>query len=204
MFDDQRFHIVPSVRDLKYLEQALATDEEWILLSGVHIGNLKSMVNICHNRGKKVLVNHEIIGGLGSDKTAFRLLKQMFEVDGVMGSSGSKLSAIKKEGIPAIRRIALYDTMTVDQTLKGLNDVKCGIIELRPSYYAVKFLKQFQEACPCIYAAGGFIDSEEMVDRIYQAGFHAAMTSCVKLWGYHPREITSCKIGKEKEKKLGV
>ena len=70
----------------------------------------------------------------------------------------------------------------------SLQETKIEIIELRPSYYAIQYLKEFQEKYPCTYIAGGFIQSKKTVDDIYRAGFSAAMTSCTKLWGYHPKE----------------
>lgn len=188
MFNDNKFHIVPSVRDIKYIDKALNLDEEWILLSCIHIGNLKEITKLCHNKGKKVLINHELVGGLGSDKVAFKFLKQMYEVDGIMGSSNNKLAYIKKEGLLAIRRIALIDSMAVDQTMKSLQESKCDLIELRPGYYAIKYIEKFKNIYPCKYVAGGFIETKEMVDKIYKAGFCGIMTSSMELWGYNPKE----------------
>lgn len=182
MFEDKKFHIVPSVRNLRTLELALNGKEEWILLSCCHIGNLRENVNLCHRAGKKVMVNHEIVGGLGADKTAFQMLKRMFQVDGVMGASPVKLGMVSKEGMKAIRRIVLSDSLSVDQALKGLGEVRCDGIELRPSYYAIRYLQRFREKYPCSYVAGGFVDTPKMLEEIYDAGFSGVMTSCVGLW----------------------
>lgn len=182
MFEDQKFHIVPSVRSLRTLEFALNGKEEWILLSCCHIGNLRENVNLCHRAGKKVIVNHEIVGGLGADKMAFQMLKRMYQVDGVMGSGPVKLGMVSKEGMKAIRRIVLSDSLSVDQALKGLREVRCDGIELRPSYYAIRYLQKFKEKYPCSYVAGGFIDTPEMLEKVYCGGFSGVMTSCVELW----------------------
>lgn len=186
MFNDGTFHVIPSLRNMKYLDNVLKLDEEWILLSNIHIGNLKETVLRCHKAGKKVLVNHEIVGGLGADRRAFKLLKQLYEVDGVMGSSSSKLAVLKKEGLQTIRRIPLIDSLAIEQTFNGLQEVKCDVLELRPGYYALKYLDKFQKLCPCCYVAGGFVEDKEMVDELYKAGFSAVMTSCTRLWGYKP------------------
>lgn len=184
MFQDAKFHIVPSVRNIKNLDKALKGSEEWILLSGIHIGNLRECAVYCHDAGKKVIVNHEIVGGLGLDKTAFQMLKQMFHVDAVMGSGAARLSMIYKEGLSAIWRVPLIDSLAVDQVFKGMKEVRCDMIELRPAFYALKYLKQFQKLYPCKYVAGGFVDSEDMLKTVYQAGFSGVMTSCMDLWNY--------------------
>lgn len=182
MFDDNKFHIIPSVRNLKNLDVALDGKEEWILLSCCHIGNLRENVARCHRAGKKVVVNHEIVGGLGADKMAFQLLKRMFQVDGVMGSGSAKIGNVSKENMKAIRRIALIDSLSVEHALKSLKEVHCDAIELRPSYYGVRYLKEFIKNYPCHYVAGGFVDNMEELEQVYSAGFSGVMTSCVELW----------------------
>lgn len=182
MFEDNYFHVIPSVRSIRYLQSALDCKEEWILLSNIHIGNLKEACRRAHAAGKKVIVNHEIVGGLGSDKAAFHFLKNMFSVDCVMGSSQAKLGMAKREGMKTIRRIALADSLGVEQMKASLLEPKNEIIELRPSYYALKYFKEFQTFENKIYIAGGFIDNIEMIHELKEAGFRGVTTSCVDLW----------------------
>lgn len=187
MLKDGKFHIIPSVRNIRYLEQALELEEEWILLTNcVHIGNLSGVVQRCHKAGKKVIVNHEIVGGLGADKTAFALLKKMYHVDCVMGSSSIRLSMLKREGLPTIQRAVLSDWFSVEQILDSMKDSKADMIELRPAYYAIEFLEEFRKKKDCNYIAGGFIHTKQMADAVYQAGFAGLTTSCTELWGYQP------------------
>ncbi len=187
MFEDKKFHVIPSVLSIKNLDKALEGKEEYILLSCAHIGNLRELVKICHSREKKVIVNYEIIGGLGADRIAFQMLKKMYMIDAIMGSSVSKVGMIKKEGIPSIRRVALEDSLAVKNLMNSLQETKCDAIELRPGYYAAKFVKSFKKVKNCPYIAGGFIDSKEMIDVLYKEGFSGITTSCVDLWGYRPK-----------------
>lgn len=185
MFKDNKFHVIPSVRSIRYLDKALESQEEWILLSGcVHIGNLKSLVTKCHKAGKKVIVNHETVGGLGVDKAAFQLLKKMYEVDCVMGSSGQRIGMAQKTKMKTIQRISLTDSMGLDSGLQSVKEAKADIIELRPAYYAMQFLNRFKEINDGSYIAGGFIDSKEMLNMLYQAKFNGATVSDENLWSY--------------------
>lgn len=183
---EQKFHVIPSVRNMKHLNKVLTLEEEWVLLSNIHIGNMKEVCDICHKAGKKVIVNHEIVGGLGIDKTAFQLLKNMFCVDAVMGSSVKKLGMIKKEGLFTIQRVALIDSLAVEQALKGISDAKCDAVELRPGLYAIEYLEAFKRRYPGRYLAGGFINTKETMDQVYRSGFDGTMTSYPDLWGYQP------------------
>lgn len=189
MFKDNLFHIIPSVRDLRNLDKAIQAPEEFLLLTGVHIGNLKEMVAYCHKNGKKVIVNHELVGGLSSEKYAFELLKKMYKVDMVMGASAKNLAAIRKEGLTTVRRISLIDSLALDQTLASLQNTKSDIIELRPWYFAIEFLPKFKELYPCPYIAAGFISDKEAIVRIKQAGFKGIATSDPKLWMLNSNDL---------------
>ncbi|WP_317854554.1 glycerol-3-phosphate responsive antiterminator [Chakrabartyella piscis] len=186
MFRDGKFHVIPSVRSIRYLEQALQGQEEWIMLGCPHIGNLKEMVQVCHQAGKKVIVNHELVGGLGADKVAFQFLKNMYLVDCVMGSSNSKLGLVRKENIRTIRRIALEDSYSLQVAFRSLKETKYNAIELRPAWYGIEFLKEFKKQNDTEYILGGFVNTKELVDAAYKAGFSAVATSSVELWGYEP------------------
>lgn len=185
MFDDGKFHVIPAVRSLRYFTEALNTEEEWVLTSNcAHIGNLQSLSQKCHDANKKIIVNHEIVGGLGTDKTAFEFLKKMYRVDCVMGFQNIRLGMIKNEGMKTIQRITLSDSFALEQASKSLQLSRADAIELRPAYYAAEFLDYFKQIKDCCYIAGGFIDSKEMVDTMYRAGFNGITTSNTKLWNY--------------------
>ena len=182
MLDDSRFHIIPSVRDIRYLDKAIHGKEEWLLLSCAHIGNLQELVQRCHLANKKVIINPELVGGLGDDRTAFALMRKMFKVDGVMSGSNTKLLMAKKEGMHTIRRISLEDSLAVDRVLETIKETKSDIIELRPSYYANKFIEAFRKKGERGYIAGGFVDNKDMIEDLKKSGFLGVTTSDPKLW----------------------
>jgi glycerol uptake operon antiterminator len=182
MFDDRKFHIIPSVREMRKLDQALKYTDQWVLLTCAHIGNLQKLSQYCHQAGKKVIINPELVGGLGNDRMAFALMKKMFGVDGVMSGSNTKLLMAKKEGMYTIRRVALEDSLAVDQVLSTMKETKSDVIELRPAYYALRYLNVFKEKRNCPYIAGGFVDSTEMLEQLNRAGFTGVTTSDSDLW----------------------
>lgn len=48
---------------------------------------------------------------------------------------------------------------------------------MRPGYYAAKFIKDFRRIKDCPYIAGGFINSVEITDTLYESGFSGITTS---------------------------
>ncbi len=176
------FQIIPSVRDLRHLSQALTLPGDNILLSGAHIGNLRQLVAKCHQSGKKVVVNHELIAGLGSDKMAFQMLKQMYNVDAIISSNINKIHLMKNLELKTVYRITLMDSMSVDNAIKILSDAKINAVELRPYYHAIEFLPKLREAWDGDYYAAGFVNTEERIIQCKEAGFKGVMTSTKELW----------------------
>lgn len=179
---EKNFQIIPSVREVRYLKYALSLPNEYIQPSGAHIGSLQQWTNICHREGKKVLINHELVGGLGNDKMAFQMLKQLYHVDALIGSSVTKLHMMKNLKLKIIYRITLIDSISVQNALKFMGEVKFDAIELRPYYHAVEFLPRFQQVWQGDYYAAGFVNTEERARLCKDAGFRGVMTSTRELW----------------------
>jgi len=176
------FQVIPSVREMKYLNYVLSLPNMYVQPSGIHIGNLQQWTNICHQAGKKVLINHELVGGLGNDKMAFQMLKQLYHVDAVMGSNITKLSMMKNLKVKLIYRVTLIDSISVANALRFVKDLKIDAIELRPYYHALEFLPKFQETWQGDYYIAGFVNTEEKLRKCKEAGCAGVMTSTRELW----------------------
>ncbi len=176
------FIVVPSVKDPRYVKDALKCSGDYLLLSGAHIGNLKQLSSICHQSGKKVLVNHELVGGLGGDKTAFKMLKKMYEVDGIMASSVTKINMIRNMDVEIIYRIPLIDSISVDSAIRLLGETRCDAIELRPYFHGIEFLPLFREKFQGKIFLAGFVNSLERLEEAKRVGFDGVMTSTRSLW----------------------
>jgi Glycerol-3-phosphate responsive antiterminator (mRNA-binding) len=179
---DNKFLIIPSVRMNKDLAYALTLDNPYVLLSETHIGNLKSLTDMCHKANKQVIVNVELIGGLNLDKIGINLLKQLYKVDGVIGSSTSKINMLKDIGLKTIQRITLMDSKSFDTSLKSITDSKCDAIEIRPCIYGLKFGEKIKKVKNVPLLLGGFIDDVDMIHKVKEAGFAGVTTSCKSLW----------------------
>lgn len=100
--------IIPSLRKLRYLETALNGKAPALYLSNVHIGNLKSITQKCHQKNKLVIVHTKLIGGFKADQTGIKLLKNSFKVDGLFSTNPQTINLAKKEGLFAIQRLFLW------------------------------------------------------------------------------------------------
>lgn len=172
---------------MKHLDYALAGKAESVLLSTTaHIGNLKTLTDRCHGAGKKVFVNHELVGGLGSDGTAFEMLKKLYQVDFVIGMNPQKINKMKEVGLTVILRVPLIDSVSIESALRMIAATQADAIELRPSICALDFLPLFRKHFKHKIYTCGFVDAEDKLRRLYDAGFDGVMTSTKALWDWRP------------------
>ena len=177
------FAIIPSVRDIKSLSTALSISSDTILLSTVtHIGNLKDLTALCHKAGKKVIVNHELVGGLGNDNTAFEMLKKMYKVDAVIESSQIYAGRAKSAGIDVILKIPLIDSLAMESALKSISSVKPAMLEVKPAVCALSNIHKIKKSFTGKIFASGFIDDAELVKKLYENDFDGILTSEQSLW----------------------
>ena len=182
---DRTFTVIPSVRDIRHLDRALKSSQGEILLSTVsHIGNLAELTTQCHKNGQEVIVNHELIGGLGTDAIAFEMLKKAYKVDTVIGSNAYHISRARSAGLKTIWKVALLDSLSLEMAFRSIEVTKPDAIELRPAVCAYDFLGQFHKVFSGRIFASGFIDRSEFAERLCQRGFDGIMTSTQSMWGW--------------------
>lgn len=181
MFDQKM--VIPSIRNLKDLEKALYSGSEYLLLSEVHIGNLQDLTKKCHQLNKKVLVHLDLIEGLAKDAKGVKWLKEMYKVDGVISPNIRILNSAKKMGLICIYRVFLLDSRSLDQALTSLKHLDLDGVEVLPGIFAINFIEEFLNVNTKIpLLAGGFLNTQQKIDCVFEAGFNAVTTSNKELW----------------------
>lgn len=188
MFNSNEFNIIPSIRKIKELEYSLKLKNEYILLSDVHIGNLKILVDMCHKANKKAMVNMDLIGGLALDKAGIGLIRKLFNVDIVIGSNVAKINMAKSMGMKVIHRVILMDSRSFDSALKSIENSKADAIEVIPSYYGLKFMDKIKAAKDVPLILGGFIDNTAIIKEAAEKGFSGITVSDKEIWNMNLKQ----------------
>lgn len=177
------WHVIPSVRDLRHLEDAEASPAPEVLLSNVHIGNLAALSRHIHQAGKEVLVQSDLIGGFRSDPEGMQLLRKQFRVDGILTSSHQAMAVAKKSGMRRYFRVSLMDSRSVSTAVDALRKFSGDGVELLPAPAAIEVLGVFRAVLAGKeILAGGFIRSSQRLANIRAAGFDGATTSNNSMW----------------------
>ncbi|MCG0276533.1 MAG: glycerol-3-phosphate responsive antiterminator [Thermosediminibacteraceae bacterium] len=174
--------IIPSVRKLKDLEYALQCKSPFILLSEIHIGNLKEFTSLCHTKDKLVLVNIDLVGGLSKDSTGIKFLKTLYKVDGIMSPNPIFINMAKDLEMICIHRFFMIDSKSFESGMKALENSNCDAVEILPSPMAADYFQVIKEQKNVPILAGGFIKSVQMIKELFELGIDGVTTSNKNFW----------------------
>ena len=179
-----RFYLIPSVREIRDLSTALASGSPYIHLSNTHIGNLKNLTERVHQAGKKASVNIELIGGFNLDRNGARFLKQIFHADVVMVSNPLLVKSLKKLGLYTILRVILIDSLALENSVRMISETSCDAVELRPALYGMEYIDKLRQARPDLaFFLAGFIHSSKIIEQARSLRFKGVTLSDKCLWG---------------------
>lgn len=177
------FYLIPSIREIKNLSDALKADSNYIHLSNTHIGNLKNLADRVHQEGKKVSVNIELIHGFNLDRNSAQFLKQIFHVDVVMVSNPLWVNYLKRLKLYTIQRVILMDSLALENSMRIVAETSCNAVELRPALYGIQFIDKLRRERPDLtFFLAGFIDSPEIIKQAHALHFKGVTLSDKALW----------------------
>lgn len=173
--------IVPAVRQLRDLEAAFRTAQEYIVLMNVHVAMARALVSQAAQNGKKVLLHADLIDGLKSDEHGAEFLAQEVRPAGIISTRNNVLLTAKKKGLITIQRFFLLDSLALDNSFAQIEKTKPDYVELLPGIMPA-IIRQFASVTSVPVIAGGLIRTEEDIRQALDAGAVAATTSRKSLW----------------------
>lgn len=178
----ETFQVIPSIRRLGDLDDALKSPRQIILLTDADIANLEPLVRRVHQAGKKAWVNLELLGGFGRDQVGIRLLKNYYKVDGIMSTDSSRLGMARHLGLTAIQRFLISDSRAFETSLRLLKSARTDGAEILPAMVAMEVLPELRRVTEMPLLAGGFIHSDREIDVLQAAGFEGITISKRQYW----------------------
>lgn len=180
--DFNKFQIIPSIRRLNDLEAALNSRCQIVLLTEADIANLKSLVEMVHAKNKKAWVNLELLGGFGRDQVGMKLLKNYYQVDGVMSTDSTKLGMARRCNLVTVQRFLIADSRGYDTSLRILESTKVDAAEILPAATAVNIFDALRRVTDIPLLAGGFIQDRVMIHKLQEIGYNGITISKKTFW----------------------
>lgn len=173
--------VLPAVRVMKNFEKALETDHGIIVLLETRLSQLKNLVNYIHRADKQVIIHFDLIQGLKTDEYGMEYILREIKPDGIISTRGNVIGLAKKQGILAIQRVFLLDSLALEHNHTLIERVKPDCIEVLPGVLP-SYTKRLSKMTDVPVIAGGLITDQTDVDAAMQAGAIAVSTSKTELW----------------------
>jgi len=173
--------ILPVVREMRGFEKLMKSNYQYIVILGIHIGQLRSVMKVAEKQNKKILLHADLVSGLKHDEYAAEFLCKEIRPEGIISTNTKVIQTAKKKGIMGIQRLFLLDSMALDTNLKMLRKSNPDYIEALPGVVP-DIITEVKEATGIPILAGGLIRTEEDMKASLHAGADAITTSKKSLW----------------------
>ncbi|SDY27121.1 glycerol uptake operon antiterminator [Evansella caseinilytica] len=174
-------NVLPAIRDMKDIDTIARSDHGLVVLLNTHIGQLRSIVNMLQDHGKKVLVHADLVQGLKNDEYAAQFLCRDIHPEGLISTRKNVLLTAKKYQLITVQRIFLLDSLALKSSYQMMKTIQPDSIEVLPGVIPHIIREIYMEAKIPVFA-GGLIRTKEEACAAIAAGAAAVTTSKKELW----------------------
>jgi glycerol uptake operon antiterminator len=173
--------IVASVKDEESLQAALVSECEIIFTLYGDICNIGKITRTIKAAGKIVIVHSDLIDGLSNREIIVRFLKEYTEADGLISTRAAIIKVAKEQGIIAIQRCFLIDSMALENFKKHVASGYADAVEILPAVMP-KIIKKITTYSSIPLIIGGLLlDKDDVVSGL-EAGAVAVSSTNKEIW----------------------
>ena len=173
--------VIASVKDEAGVRSVLRSECKIVFLLYGSVLNISSIVHVLKSHGKTVFVDVDLLDGFASKEIVVTYLRTHTEADGILSSKAFMVKAAKEQGLLAIHRLFLIDSMSYQNARKQKKISKADCIEILPGCMprVISWLLE-EETIPLI--AGGLVCDKDDVVAALKAGATAVASSNEGVW----------------------
>lgn len=179
--DLKAYPVIAAIRDIDVVDLALDKPVRCIFMLIGDIFNIKYPVSHIKKARKRVFLHIDLLEGISKDAAGLRYVAEEIKPDGIISTRSNLISSAKKEGIFAIQRIFLLDSLAVDTAVRTIRQVDPDAVEVLPGVIP-KIIKKIHENVHHPLIAGGLIEGKKEVGDALKAGAWAVSASRDDLW----------------------
>jgi glycerol uptake operon antiterminator len=178
----EQSRVIPAIRSSEFIPAAIASPALVVSLlygSPMTIGDVVRKLRFA---GKLPIANLDLLSGFAQDADAVSLLVKL-GVAGIVSTRQSALRAAHSQGIIAVQRTFVVDSIALHNITRALHHFVPHAIELLPAVaapFAVTSLHAAKPELPVI--ATGLVNSLRQVEELVAHGITSVATSNSSLW----------------------
>jgi len=173
----QNSPVIAAFRDIKgFSIQGLSHTNVLFILGGT-IFDLPEIVEQARRYEKLVLVDIDLMKGIGKDALGIRFLAKESKIDGIITTRSNLIKSAQKEGLVSIQRIFVLDSESLTGALSIIEKSNPDALEVLPGLILPKIMKKIRDITSIPVIAGGLITQEEEIRKILDSGAIGISTS---------------------------
>ncbi len=174
--------VIAAAKNDQQLELALSSECSIIFLLMGTVCDIPQIVDRVKAAGKTAIVHIDLIAGLGSREIAVDFIKQHTKADGIISTKLQLCRRAKEQGMFAILRSFVVDSMALENLDKQLENFHPDAVEMMPGVMP-RVIQRIRKAHPrLLLIAGGLITDRKDVIEALNAGADAVSTTRQALW----------------------
>ncbi|MFD7921826.1 glycerol-3-phosphate responsive antiterminator [Streptomyces sp. NPDC059740] len=124
--------VVASVKDDEDLRAVLRSDCSVVFLLYGTLLNLPDLVRTLKDHGKTVFVNVDLLEGFGGKEIVVTYVRERTVADGVLSSKAHMVRAAREQGLFAVHRFFLIDSLSYRNLARQVRLSKADCVEILP------------------------------------------------------------------------
>ncbi|MBS6867852.1 glycerol-3-phosphate responsive antiterminator [Blautia producta] len=173
--------VIAAIKDEEGLRKCIHSEIQIVFVLYGDICSIGDIVSRLKKAGKTVMVHLDLITGLSSREIAVTYLKAVTHADGIISTKPAVIRQAKEEGLFAIMRFFVIDSIAFDSIERQTESVHPDMIEVLPGVMP-KITRRICQNSRVPVIAGGLISDKEDIMAALSAGAVSISTTNQAVW----------------------
>ena len=173
--------VIAAIKDEEGLRKCIHSEIQIVFVLYGDICSIGAIVSRLKKAGKTVMVHLDLITGLSSREIAVTYLKAVTHADGIISTKPAVIRQAKEEGLFAIMRFFVIDSIAFDSIERQTESVHPDMIEVLPGVMP-KITRRICQNSRVPVIAGGLISDKEDIMAALSAGAVSISTTNQAVW----------------------
>ncbi|GGE16933.1 transcriptional regulator [Marinithermofilum abyssi] len=178
----QNHRVIAALRKEEELASLEGTDPTVCFLLFGEINTAADVVKRVKSMGKQVYLHIDLAQGFGNDRAALRYIRSQVQPDGIVSTRTHLIRSAREEGLFAIQRLFIPDTMSVETGKHLLKQSRADAVEVMPGVVPKWVFETLRDSRDIPIVAGGLIRGEDDIRSAFKNGASAVSVSSRGLW----------------------
>lgn len=175
------FPIIPAIRDVDRINNAVSKQSRCIFLLTGNILNIKDVVKRVKSADKRIFLHIDLLEGISKNSMGIKYIAQEIKPDGIITTRANLINYAKAEGLFTIQRIFVLDSLAIDTAEKSVKQVNPDAVEILPAVIP-KIIRRICQRISHPVIAGGLIEEKSEVKAALKEGAKAISVTKEDIW----------------------